>query len=95
MSEPIALVDMDGTLCDFNGAMNRDLAKLAAPGEMIDWSTDWCKARRQLIRRQPGWWENLKPIDMGLDVLDVLIKSGFQVHILTKGPFNTHSAWSE
>ena len=32
-NQDIALVDMDGTIADYDGAMQRDMAKLAAPEE--------------------------------------------------------------
>ena len=32
-SELVALIDMDGTLCDYEGAMRRDLERLRSPGD--------------------------------------------------------------
>jgi len=98
-AEPIALVDMDGTLCDFDGAMHAKLKELAAPGEYED--TDeythrpHIQARWDLIKAQKGFWKCLEKFQLGFDVLGVLQELDFIVHVLTKGPVNTTSAWSE
>lgn len=99
-SELVALVDMDGTLCDYDGAMLRDLERLQSPGDppMSAHEGDkhpWLKARLDLIRRQPGWWRNLPRFELGFDVLGELQKLGFEVHVLTKGPASAPSAWTE
>lgn len=101
MSEKIALVDMDGTLCDFDGAMKRDLGLLASPGEPVhegkdrkDWPPH-IKARRNLIKRQPGWWRNLSVMQDGYVIVCAMRELGYRVHILTQGPRNTPSAWTE
>lgn len=98
--ELVALIDLDGTLADFDGAMNDQLRLLASPAELEDgsWnnmSLDHIEARRSVIKRVPGFWRGLKPIPEGLEVLDLIKKIGFEPHILTKGPFNTTSAWTE
>lgn len=101
MSEKIALVDMDGTLCNFDKAMRRDLVKLAGPNEppprmgKYDGMPDHIKARRELIKSQPGWWRELEPMEDGMHVLNLMETMGFDVHILTQGPRGTTSAWSE
>jgi hypothetical protein len=33
VSEPIALIDMDGTICDFDRTMTKALEAIASPGE--------------------------------------------------------------
>lgn len=106
MSEPVALIDMDGTLCDFAGAMDEALMALMSPLEKMDAvarqlvpgdpsETKWLKARKRLIKAQPGFWRNLAPIPEGFAVLEHVRRAGFSLNILTKGPFRTTSAWSE
>ena len=97
--ENIALFDLDGTLADFDTAMKRDMVEIATPGEeKIDpWdrSKPWIKARKSLIMRQPGWWENLRPLQLGFDILEMILKLDFEVHVLTKGPSASAIAWGE
>lgn len=101
-SEPIALVDMDGTIVDYDGAMTRDLEMLRAPEEPLvrhrgpdEDNPPHIEARVRLIRNQPGWWRGLKPLLPGIQMLQIMQQMGFSVHILTKGPKSTHSAWTE
>ena len=101
MTKPIALVDMDGTLVDYDKALQRDLAVLASPGEppyaygpKAD-QPDYIKARHNLIRTQVGWWRDLPRYEYGFRIHDRLVKAGFAIHILTKGPRRTTSAWTE
>ncbi len=100
-SEPIALVDLDGTLADFDGAMAEKLAALRSPGEdpvLEAYGKEkhpWLEARRDLIKSQPGFWKNLPRITDGFAVLSVIREIGFEIHILTKGPAKTTSAWTE
>lgn len=93
----IALVDMDGTLCDHNGAFDRHLEKLNAifnPEEKITRRNcpDYLK---DLIRNQPGFWANLEPIRLGMDIYKMLEDMDFCMTILTKGPKGSINAWSE
>jgi 5'-nucleotidase len=99
-SELVALVDMDGTLCDYEGAMARDLEKIRNPQEpplkMRESHSDpWLRERVELIRRQPGWWAGLERLKLGFDVLEELRSLEFELHILTKGPAQATSAWTE
>lgn len=89
----IALVDMDGTLCDYEGAMQRELQKLC--GDEADIMDPQYKKIVDLIKQQPGFWRNLLVIPSGLKMVSLLKKMGFDIHILTKGPYRTISAWSE
>lgn len=99
----IALFDMDGSLADYDGAMVRDLAELGAPDEPPAtrenlWLTEKREhvlARMRLIKGQPGWWLNLDPIPMGMTVLRLCERLGFDVHVLTKGPKRHSLAWDE
>jgi FMN phosphatase YigB (HAD superfamily) len=100
-AEPVALVDMDGTLCDFDGAMQAALESLRGPSE--DPTLHQCehedlpymKARRRMIKKQPGFWSGLAPLKLGFDVLEELHGLRFSCYILTKGPRNPPDAWAE
>lgn len=90
----IALIDMDGVLCDHDEAVARDLKALL--GADLDKISPETKERViGAIRAQPGWWYNLSPIPLGFQILDVLRDIGFQLNILTKGPKRAKNAWSE
>ena len=97
----IALFDMDGTLVDFDGQMERDMRKLQSPSESPyrrlpgDEDVPYLDERMKLIRRQIGWWKNLPKYQPGWDVLQIAREIGFNITILTKGPYNTTSAWTE
>jgi len=100
MESNIALFDLDGTCADFDLAMARDLAQLRGPNEekFPPSGPNLPKhilERRRLIKRQSGWWENLPPIPLGLFLYKLLKDAGFEMHVLTKGPFNTPNAWTE
>jgi 5'-nucleotidase len=96
-----ALIDLDGTVADFDKGMTGNMLVLASPSEP-DYSTyDWSnapafiKARRNLIKRQPGFWRNLEKIDDGFKVIDLLEKHDFSLAVLTKGPRKNSLAWAE
>lgn len=96
----IALLDLDGTLADYDAAMIRDLNLIRSPGEpeeLVPHRSDeaYMKARAKLIRSQPGWWLNLDPIKSGFDVVELLKKHGFNLHVLTKAPHSVDAAWTE
>jgi 5'-nucleotidase len=100
--ELIALIDMDGTVADFDGAMRRGLDLLAAPGEAPQIGKDgryvdlpYVRARRKLIRSKPGFWRSLEPYKPGFDILNVLKSLNFKCYVLTKGPKNEPAGWME
>jgi len=101
--ENIALFDLDGTLCDFDGANKISYDKLKSPQDPVygDWSMgnepEYIKNRLDLIRSSPGWWENLEKLKAGFDILDVARDLGYMITVLTKGPGNISKAiaWSE
>jgi len=103
MAEPthlLALFDLDGTLADYDGRMRRDLDGLRGPSEpafeVHDRSAPEHVWRRlDLVKAQPGWWLGLPRLPLGFDILDLVRELGFQVQVLTSGPHNTPSAWSE
>ena len=102
-----ALFDMDGTLFDHDGQVRKDMIPLASPDENIEELLDSASthelikthphlaARFDLIRRQPGWWENLPVLPLGWHIFHVSTEIGFCNHILTKGPISKPLAWSE
>lgn len=102
-SGKVALVDMDGTLVDYVGQLERDLAALAAPGEKPvsmarlwdEGVSDHLQRRMDIIKQQAGWWRELPDLTFGHHVLHWLREIGFDIHILTKGPYRTTSAWTE
>lgn len=95
----IALVDMDQTLCDYEGTVRNKLAELY-PGEedaAMNGSLDSprFKPAVDLIKKVPGFWRTLPKIEMGFKIVELLRKYNFEVHILSKGPYRTTQAWSE
>lgn len=101
--KPIALVDLDGTLADYNGQLSRDMTKLVSPTE-VDYpfsavhdnhAPDYIKARKTVITSQEGWWKNLDKYKPGMEILQVLVNIGFDIEILTKGPRTKPAAWKE
>lgn len=100
MTNKIALIDLDGTLADYDKAMKRDMELIRSPFEPLEYiphgeDEPYMRAREKLIRSQPGWWLNLEPIKSGFDVVELLKKYGFDLHILTKAPHSVSGAWSE
>ncbi len=94
--DKIALVDMDGTLCDFRGALDRDVARvLNGRGEDVKVPRCVIQEIEWLIRAQPGWYLNLKPLPLGFDILRMLQDIGFRIMILTKSSKESKNAWSE
>lgn len=98
--EKVALFDLDGTLADYNSKLYEDLKRLRSPNESLynihnARLPEWYKARIDLIRKSPGWWRNLSRFKLGFDLLEAAIGIGFSIHVLTKGPETTVSAWTE
>ena len=98
--EKIALFDMDQTLADYVGQLNRDLERLKAPQEpqikIFDRDTpEYLEQRMKLIKRQNGWWRNLPRLEIGFEIFRMAYNIGFDNQILTKGPKTTTSAWTE
>lgn len=101
-TDRIALLDLDGTVADYDHGMRTEMRKLQSQNEP-DYQhrgpegeeLPYLEARRKLIQRQAGFWRNLQCIQAGFDVVNVLESVGFQIHVLTKGPKSTPNAWSE
>ena len=100
-AEPIALFDMDGTLADFDASMQQKLAALRSPGEDSEADTTafeevpYVKARRQLIKAQPGFWRDLTPIVHGFQLLAEARDLRFSCQILSKSPRKIPAAAGE
>lgn len=101
--ENIALVDMDGTLVDYEGTLTYDLRLLSSPEEPEysiaethnDGAPDFIRNRIKMIREIPGWWRNLPRLHNGFLLLEVAKTVGFEIVILTKGPSSNPTAWKE
>ena len=72
--DKIALIDLDGTVANFDKALSEQMKTLQAPNEPLygDRYTggiepDYISARRKMIQRQPGFWRDLEPIMFGFD----------------------------
>ena len=94
----LALVDMDGTLVDYDGAMKASLEALRGPTEDV-WEgprqtePDHIFNRQQLIKADSEWWRKLNKFQLGWDILDVLRSLDFDIMILTQGPRKNSNAW--
>lgn len=101
MTTKIALLDLDGTVADYDGAMSRALDALKDPSEpeyrhiAHSGFPAWIEARRRLVSMQPGFWRNLPRLPLGFSVVDALDTLGFDVTVLSKGPETKPLAWSE
>ena len=100
MEEKICLIDMDGTLFDYEGQLREDLKLLASPNEeevenLWDENIPWLKARINLIKAQKGWWRQLPLMEDGERLFKIAMEIGFLCKILTKGPKNHPQAWAE
>lgn len=99
--KPRALVDLDGTLADFDSAMRAALLSLQSPEEPSRLAAEdedahpYIKARRELIKGQPNFWFNLPKLEPGFKVLDILRELGFRLTVLTRGPKKYPVAWAE
>lgn len=98
--KPVALIDMDGTLCDYDGAIARMAATLRSPEEPQcqyerDCEPAYISNRIELIKSLPGFWRDLEVLPNSLALAKWLESSGFEIHILTQGPRRHPRAWQE
>jgi 5'-nucleotidase len=97
---PVALVDLDGTLADFDGSMREHLARVRSDTEPpVDsdaawesfWSGPeklmpaWLAARRNMVKSTAGFFRSLKRTPE-FWIAERLKRLGFNVHILTAVP---------
>ena len=98
--ENIALFDMDGTLCDYENALTKDMNMLKNPSEplfippLADDAPEYLRARADLIRSFEEWWENLPKLQLGWDILQVAKELNYRIMILTQGPRRNPASWS-
>lgn len=99
MPVDVALIDMDGTLCDYDKAMKRDLDKIRGPHDPEfrhgDDLPDWMEARRTLVSSIPGFWSGLDKLELGFEILRCLQNHDYEIHVLSKGPRKKSIAWKE
>ena len=102
MKEIIALLDMDGTVADYEGQLVRDMRLLQGPNEapFEAWGSNndipHLKARMHLIKSRGVWWESLPELPVGMKIVKKLKELDFNIHILTQGtdPEKNTEAWS-
>ncbi|MFA5313245.1 MAG: hypothetical protein WC375_08040 [Methanomassiliicoccales archaeon] len=100
---PVALLDMDGTVADYDYQMGADLGKMRSPIEKKTKYGDYFKdnrdssymqARMRAIKAVGSWWENLPKRKLGFDIVRLLRKHDFRIVICTQGPKFVPVAWS-
>ena len=95
----IALLDMDGVLCDHDRALRTDYELIKSKDDPSlkhhDKTQGYVQERIKMIRNQTGWGEKLEPLKLGFEILDLLRKFQYEIHILTKGPSSSLNAFSE
>jgi 5'-nucleotidase len=97
----IALIDMDGTVAGYVESLEAELKKLAGPEEPthnINWNDrlpEHIWNRVEMIKNSKDWWLNLPKLEDGFTLLNLAIKIGFEIHVLTKGPKATKTAWTQ
>ena len=100
MNENVALFDMDGTLCDYETALIRDLNKMRSPEEPEiklvpgDRAPSWMHERMNAIRASQDWWEYLPELYLGMNVYRFAEAVGYRPMILTQGPKRNPEAWA-
>lgn len=100
-AEPVGLFDLDGSLADFDKSMKQQLSLLRSPTEdpTLDETAyedvPHIKARRRMIKSQPGFWRNLERIELGFQVFNMAKTLAFTPVILSKGPRKIAAAWEE
>jgi hypothetical protein len=97
----IALIDLDGSVADYDKIMTEWQNKLKSPeeppyeGRFNQLEQPHIEARRKLVQNLPGFWRTLPRIDLGFDVVRELRDITFDLHVLTKGPTSSPIAWGE
>lgn len=96
----VALLDLDGTVADYDAALRREMDALRAPCEpetsgRSENEPPHLRARRKLVQDRPGFWRGLKKHPVGFEVVKLLRELGFRINVLTKGPRENPGAWGE
>ena len=98
--EPVALLDLDSTLCNYEKALKRDMEALQSPMEPLyagvpDESTPaYLRNRARLIKSSEDWWTKLEPLKLGFDIWHLAKQIGYRRVILTQAPRYSPAAWS-
>lgn len=95
---PVCLIDLDGTLIDYEEQLLFDLNQIKAPDEPTLTTLDailpdYITRRMDLIRQSSTWWKNLPERHLGMDLLRLVCEVGFRPVICTKGPKHNSDAW--
>jgi len=90
----IALLDMDGNVCDWHNQLKRDLDRVLGP-DREKLSPETLTKVEHLIRSQPGWYLNLEPLPLGFKIAETLREIGFTIMVATKATPKATNAWSE
>jgi len=74
-TSPTALIDLDGTVANYDQEMRKSLEQLRSPdepplGDDFHHGPPWLEARKRLIRRVPGFWQDLPRIERGFEVVE-------------------------
>lgn len=99
----IALVDMDGTIADYDTGIRVEMEKVRSPEEtgpavihgVKEDQPDFYRNRIKMIRNQAGWWKHLMILPDGFQIVEMLKSIGFVIHVLTKGPKSSPNAFTE
>jgi len=99
-TQNIALFDMDGVLCDYDKALIKDYNKIKSKSdpEFKNYSKKiipFIQNRKDIIRRQPGWWENLEKKRLGFEILKIAREVGLSIYILTHAQEKFPNSWAE
>lgn len=96
---PVALVDLDSTLCDYEGTLLTDLNALRCNDEPYlssfarDKEPSYLKYRMDLVRASSTWWENLPELRLGMEMFYLMKDIGFRMVVCTAGPRKNADAW--
>jgi 5'-nucleotidase len=100
MNDNIALFDLDGTLCDYDSALIKDLNLIRSPKEEELTSLPhihippYIQKRIDMICDNEDWWLTLQPLPLGIWLLESARLMGYRIMILTQGPKRNPYAWS-
>ena len=101
-TDNIALVDLDDTVADYEGALYRDLESLRDPNEPETDLEAWrdksvtpnhIVKRIKMICNSSQWWEDLSIIKKGINLVNLMRAIGYRVVVLTQGPASNANAW--
>src|ERR1700744_1458176 len=101
LEQPIALIDLDGSVANMAKALVSALNSMRSPNEVelteatIDNPPKGLDTRRDYIKQRPGFWQNLEEIPEGMEVVQMMRNAGFVLNILSKGPRKAANAWTE